>query len=225
MKKPFAVYYGHDPALLDRLSQYDLLILEAGGWHRDQLEGLGKKLAYLSASQFAGWRGQPPFYFGRRLHDPDWNSWWIDPANFFWRRHLRAEANRLSRDYDGLFLDNLDCIDKFPDWKPALLALVAQLREAVGDKMLVGNRGFACLDGLAPLLDGVLFENANDRRFDPAQKNWVKQQAERLRILGLRAYVLDYQEHLDEEGHQDMARRYPEFDYYLAPGVDLQRLE
>ena len=82
------------------------------------------------------------------------------------------------------------------------------------------NRGFAILDDVVDHIDALIFENANDSRFNPSDKAWVSQICSQLKAHDVPVLLLDYLPHSDPDATAAMAKDFG-WSYYLAPNVSL----
>jgi uncharacterized protein (TIGR01370 family) len=109
-------------------------------------------IAYLSVGTVESWRpyasevpaawtlGALPGWEGERVVDARADGW----------RHLMARTARGLRElgFDGLFLDNLDVAEDHPRTQDAMVALVADVRAAASDLLLIAQNGLATIDRL-----------------------------------------------------------------------------
>lgn len=186
-------------------------------------------LGYLSPLAWPAWAGPSRWWWGPSTPDPAWNARWYSLAWAGWRREVRQQAQRVRKSCHGLFLDNLDRLDSDGASLPHLRKLLQGWRAEWRNSYLLGNRGFAHLDSLAPLLDGVLIENLADRAFSLTDQRWVEAQLERLEGMEgfegtMEVYALDYANRCDPQRAQHLCQRYPDLRYYQAPDEGLQSL-
>lgn len=222
------VYYGHDPDLLPRLRDCQVLIFEPRGWSPNHLEALKQPggprlLGYLSPLAWPAWAGPTRWWWGPSGPDPAWNARWYSLAWAGWRRQVRRQAQKVRESCHGLFLDNLDRLQTDSASLPHLRNLLRGWKVEWPEAYLLGNRGFTHLESLGPWLDGVLVENLTDRAFSPSDQRWVVQQLDRLEGT-TDAYALDYANRCDVERAERLCRRYPNLRYYRAPDERLQSL-
>lgn len=225
MRSPsFFVYYGHDPRLLNRLQEADLVILETRGWTPEQLASLQAKnvkvLAYISPFAWPDWMGPVKWWWGSKERDPAWNAWWLSLSSMGWRRQVNRMWRQLQGPVDGLFFDNLDRLEQDPHSLKPFLRLLQNLRREWPQATLVGNRGFAHWPKLRPHLDGVLFENLTDKAFSAQDRRWVEEQL--LHLQGTQVYALDYHTRRVETQAREIQGRFPQMAYYCAPNESLQ---
>lgn len=229
MSPPLLVYYGHDPQLLPALRQAKVLVFEARGWSPQHLAvlrqpGGPRLLGYLSPLAWPRWAGPYRWWWGPWQADPTWDARWYSLAWPGWRRQVRTLARQARTVCHGLFLDNLDRLRDDPRSLPHLERFLSELRRQWPDVYLLGNRGFAHWDRLAPLLDGVLVENLSDRAFTTADRGWLEQQLRRLEQPERELFALDYATRCLPEEAARLRELFPRLRYYLAPDERLQSL-
>jgi polysaccharide biosynthesis protein PelA len=212
--RAFAFYYGDGQ--LNRLAAHRRVVLQGDFYRLDQIGWLLRRgvqpLCYLTLTEDPG----PPAPWQRTERNPDWGGAFVHVGHPGWVEHVLAAARSgLAKGFQGLFLDTLNIELTFPEELPALLALVAQLREETArgraePPYLLANRGFGLLPGLAELVDGVLFESFTARWTEDGYAEWPldtlevhAQYAERLLRLDLEVYALDYA----PDQHGELAER------------------
>lgn len=161
--KSFAVYYGTNRAFAEKLSEFDLAIVQPNTVSFRQLQALKAKgvrvVAYLSIGEAEGSMvGLPKSWVLGT--NPDWGSKRMDANQSGWRETVFKWAKDiLDIGFDGLFLDTVDTVDVFPKTKGGMIGIIQGLRQRFPDAVLVQNRGFAVLPQTAPLVDAVMFED------------------------------------------------------------------
>ncbi|MDA0637453.1 hypothetical protein OUY22_28950 [Nonomuraea sp. MCN248] len=216
MSRPIAFYYGAGE--LDRLSRFDLVVLQADFYSRAELDLLRERgvrtLGYLSLTEDVG----PAAPWHRPERNPDWGGAFVHVGDPRWVAHVVDQAVRaMDKGFHGLFLDTLNIEYDYPEDLPHLLLLIAAVREEANPGYLLANRGFGLLPELADLVDGVLFESFSARWVDtehyaPWPDDVLETHAavaERLLGLGLDLYALDYAD--DDELADFACRRAREF--------------
>jgi len=157
-------------------------------------------LAYLSVGTVEAWRP-----YAREVPA----AWQLDPVEGWpgeryadvraegWRALMARTAAALARaGYDGLYLDNLDLAEDRPPLAAPLAALVAGLRAAAPELLLVGQNGLAVADRLP--LDGIAHEDVfwrwdeGYRRSPAAETAGLVRRLRRLAERGLPVFTLDY---------------------------------
>ncbi len=212
-----AFYYAPNPPA-HLLAHFDHIVVEPA--HVDaatlaDLQAEGRTVhAYVSIGELADSRPEAAtlpaaWRLGR---NPAWNSQVMDLASPDWREHLFTHHFRplWERGFRGFFLDTLDShegIDGDAEFhrrqRQGFVTLITRLREEFPDARLFVNRGFAVIDTIAPLIDGVAAESLHagwdpvTRRYravSETDRQWLRQRlrAIRERFPRLLLMVLDY---------------------------------
>lgn len=222
----FLVYYGHDPAAVEKILTYDLAILESRGWDPRSWELLTaaptKLIGYLSPFAWPDWLGPSQWWWGRKERDEEWGAWWYSLSSWGWRRQVRRTWRELPEGLDGYFFDNVDRLESDPESLPHFLRLLGDIKKSRPHSVLVGNRGFGHWSQLASHLDGILFENLTDRAFSASDRRWVESRLEELRTTQVLA--LDYHTRMVEAESQRLRELFPKLGYYCAPDESLQTI-
>jgi hypothetical protein len=245
--RSFYCYYGS--GRVGELSNYDVAILHSPQFKLEDIVTLKKQgvvtVGYISVGEDdaihqgngAGPDGQASWYFDRD-HDgkPDqngiWKSYFANPMDPLWRANRVAEAKRLVEEdgYDGIFLDTIDTVGRFPDTEPGMVQLVRELREALPDAPIVLNQGYSLLPQLAPLADGFMLESFT-ASYDFQSKQYMLNTASSmdwhahkvhqvvepvLKKYPLKVLVLDYAKADDRDAIQAAADRAATFGFLFA---------
>ena len=89
----------------------------------------------------------------------DWGSYYTDPGSPAWREFLFEDIQSVVDDgYDGIFIDTVDSVDRFPETFNDMCDLIMTVKEKWPDLKLVLNRGFTVIPTVYESLDGVMFE-------------------------------------------------------------------
>jgi uncharacterized protein (TIGR01370 family) len=150
--------------LVERYAGYDLLVVDGQEAKRRQVTDLrssGKVvLGYLSVGTIEAYR---PWY---RLLKPyrleAWKDWkdefFADVSRRSYRRKMldRIAPKLLAKGFDGLFLDNVDMIERHRRETKGMHKLVRGLSGLVraDGRLLFGQNGYDVLDPFLPYLDG-----------------------------------------------------------------------
>ncbi len=199
----YAVYYGRAAADVEKLSHYDLAIVQPGTLDAAQLRALHENgtraVAYLTIGELDpkdpdAARVDPAWVLGKNAN---WGSSFMDASQPGWRALVEERADALLKaGYDGLFLDTLDTADAYPKTAGGLVQIVQDLRARHPDAVLVQNRGFSLLNQTAPSIDAVMFESFSStydfktRRYGAVDgdPSFVQAVSDR----GLKVLALDY---------------------------------
>lgn len=89
----------------------------------------------------------------------DWGSYYTDPGSPAWRGFLFEDIQSVVDDgYDGIFIDTVDSVDRFPETFNDMCDLIMTVDEMFPELKLVLNRGFTVIPTVYEALDGVMFE-------------------------------------------------------------------
>lgn len=169
MKPPahFACYYGLGQ--LERLARYDLVILQAEHYTAAEIASLRAQgtcvVIYASIGEIPldaaerAWTLKDP-ETGEPVVNPTWETALTDCRSEAWRAHLVGSRipQLLSSGADGLFLDNVDDQERHAGSVPCINRLLRRIRWRTPDRILLINRGFALLDVVSEVADGLVFE-------------------------------------------------------------------
>jgi endo-alpha-1,4-polygalactosaminidase (GH114 family) len=164
-------------------------------WYLDQLTETADGLV-------PGPDGQPD-------RDPEWQSYWVDLAAPEWQRKLDADVARVLTIWhcDGVFLDALLFDDAYPaafrerEVPERLAQWLLRARRRHPRAVFIANNGWAYLDRLRPLVDGVMVEDFTGRYALPTDEARAASDGIAQRLLDARAadprrpltvFALDY---------------------------------
>ena len=212
----FAVYYGVDR--LEALKGYDLVIVSPL-MEEEEVRELRESgvvvLGYCSLTTVGGW--EP---WSVNVTDDmvvgvyeEWGELVVNVSDSRWRSVISYAVSYLrSKDFSGVFLDNIDMVELYPWMASSIVEIVRDLKLSENDFLIAINRGFYLIDELAPWVDFVVFEcfgtyfdfNTNSyRKFTGSDLEWIKSQAERLKALseqyGFKVLALGYADPTNEE--------------------------
>lgn len=162
----FACYYGLNR--LKQLAAYDLAIVQAEHYTRDEVEGLPCQavLGYLSLGEVADGTVQADWALrdavsGAVARNPRWQTTFVDCRAGAWQRYVIDVRipELLDRGIHGFFLDTLDVQDDYPETRPGVERCLLRIREHYPDIVLIVNRGFGILETVAAVADAVVFES------------------------------------------------------------------
>ena len=243
----FYCYYGSGK--VGQLSAYDLVILHSPQMDKADIATLKEQgvvaVGYITVGEDAKLRkgngkgpdGQASWYFdrdhdGKPDQNPIWKSYFANPMDPNWRLDRVREAKRLveQEGYDGIFLDTIDTVGRFPDTQMGMIQLVQDLREALPNAPIVLNQGYSLLTQLAPLADAFMLESFT-ATYDfqskayilntPSSMDWhahkVRQYVQpALEQHSLKVLVLDYAKADDLAVIQAAANRATTFGFLFA---------
>lgn len=196
---------------LRRLHGFDLVVVD-GVRQKDGTVDVGRAgvralrrdgalvLSYLSVGTLERWRhyARPRAYRWALGPVDGWpGEHYADTRRRGWRELMKAEAGRLRRaGFDGLYLDNVDVAEVYPQTRVGVIRLVRDLRRAVPGLLLVPQNGLA-VAGRIPV-DAIAHEDVWHRwdgRYRPSPPAETRRFLEGLRGLhadGLPVFTLDY---------------------------------
>ena len=214
--KNFTAYYGENE--LDKISRFDLAILEPEHYHKTQIEKIKKSntltVAYLNIGEAESYRS----FFNKV------NSEWIIKENPDWERHYFIDVSQKGwqnllidevipaifiKNFDGLFLDMIDVAELFPDSQEGMISIINKIRQKYPDKLLIMNNGLFLADHVSRSIDGILAENLfikYDLKTNLARKSRKSEYQSKIKELirlkqkyALRIFTLDYVTHEKSE--------------------------
>lgn len=242
----FAVYYGQmNSSVYSKLNSFDVIILSptVDETYVSKLSRNHTVVGYVSLATIGGWEPWAKDVSENLIigKDSNWDERVVDFSSPEWRRVIldRAVPYILSRGFNGVFLDNLDYVDQYPDKKEGMVDLVRAIRERYPNITIIANRGFSIASGIAPYVDHVLFEDfvtyydfSSGRYavFDGSDLQWEFDQVKRLRSLNVSILALSYANLADESQVEEFsklicgyAKEYNVSEVYLAD-LSLQRM-
>ncbi len=173
----YVTYYQQDAARLAELTELDLSIVQPvlTGDQIAALQSHGKAVVYLSIGEIG--LSNTYWYEGERalgqvIYDahPEWfldqnpffDSYFADTRVSGWQSFIVEQAGLLlAQGYDGLFMDTVDTVDVYPETIPGMVALIASLRAAYPESILVQNRGMNVIPQTGSDVDALMFEVFN----------------------------------------------------------------
>jgi uncharacterized protein (TIGR01370 family) len=202
----YIVYYGI--GRLDDLARYDLVIIQPDTLTQPELTQLRASgtltVAYLSIGEVEPVR---PWYFDGRVEqrwilgkNETWGSYYVDAGQPGWQKLIISLAKEyIAKGYNGLFLDNADTINLFPNTRPGFINLVRTLRASLPQVVLIQNRGIGILDHVTADIDALMIESLSSTYdFQKKQYAYVDNTSLAQQIFqlhqrtGLTILVLDY---------------------------------
>ena len=210
----FAVYYGNiGPSEFQELSGFDIIVLAptVNATYVSRLARHHVVVGYLSLATIGGWEPwakdvSRDIVIGE---NKEWGEKVVDFSSPKWRSIVLDEAIPyiLSRGFDGVFLDNVDYVDLYPEKKRAMVNLIRTIRERYPRMVIIVNRGFSIKDEVALYVDYVLFEDfvtyydfstGKYKIFSESDLEWEFEQVKELQALHVPVLALSYAD-LDNE--------------------------
>lgn len=199
-KPEISFYYGSDN--LEKLVKSKAVVLQPEHYSAieiNQLTKYSKAYAYISLGEDSSKSG--PWQLAERNHD--WDTAYVDIGSSLWQENILKQASSyFTQGFQGLFLDTLDAVEKYPEQRNHLLYLISQLKELSQNKPLIANRGFSLMPELQKYVSAIVFEGfscvwTNDGKYRSLKANelaWTQRIAKELQASGLDIYTLDYAE-------------------------------
>jgi len=161
--KNFAVYYGQDK--VKELEKFDLVIVSPLIENKT-IELLKSKgvlvVGYVSISTVGNWEPWRKFVSEDMLIGTEelWNEAIVNVNDERWHRVVLEEIipYLVLRGFSGVFFDNLDIVDDYPDFKHGIIKIIKEVKRQYKGFIIVVNRGFSILYEIAPYIDALLFE-------------------------------------------------------------------
>jgi len=239
----YAVYYG--AGRTSELKRFGLVVVRSESYGHDEVAWLRLHdtlvLAYASIGEDPQWRSGASWYrtdpaTGQPLRNETWGTYYVDIRDPAWQEQvLFGEVyDALDKGFDGLFLDTVDpCID-VPYLAEAVPSLIGAIRQTLGRRLLIMNRGFGVLDTVLPVIDGVVFEAFSSRpvgngyeRWEGPDLAWTEVMARQLQVFQrarrLAVFTLDYADMRDARLVQTLAQRARSFGF--VPYVSTAKLD
>lgn len=154
---------------------YDVAIVNPAALTEEDVDKLTDagvwKIGYLSigaddeanVADGMGPNGKASYYFyegGSPVQDIQTGKYYVDASNAIWRKIIINKATEIiEKGYDGLYLDNLDTVEVYPQSANGMNGLIKLLSQTFPDVKLVANRGFSILPTYHQFIDGLVFEN------------------------------------------------------------------
>ena len=242
----FVVYYGQiNHSKFVKLKNFDILILSptVDSEYVSKLSPNHTVVGYLSLATIGGWEPWAKNVSANMVigENRNWGEKIVNFSSPEWKQIILKEAIPyiLSKGFNGVFLDNLDYVDLYPDKKGAMVDLVKSIRERYPNITIIVNRGFSVAKDIAPYVNYFLFEDFvtyydfNNGRYKIFGKNdlqWEFDQVKRLKSLNVPVLALSYAD-LDNESQLKKfssiicryARQYNISEVYITD-VGLQRI-
>jgi uncharacterized protein (TIGR01370 family) len=160
-------------------------------------------VSYLSVGTVESWRAYATEVSASWTIGPveNWpEERYVDVRESGWQKIMVREARSLAASgFDGLYLDNLDIAEEFPETREAVIELVTKLRAAVPDVLLVAQNGLSVAERLP--IDAIAHEDTywrwdsgGYRASTPRETSTILRGLRRLRDRGLPVFTLDYTE-------------------------------
>jgi uncharacterized protein (TIGR01370 family) len=162
-------------------------------------------VGYLSLATIGGWEPWAKDVPESLIigHNGEWGEAIVNFSSSEWKKIVlnKAIPYILSKGYTGVFLDNVDYVDLYPEKKQAMVNLIRAIRERYPKIVIIVNRGFSVANEIAPYVNYVLFEDFvtyysfSTKRYEIYNKGdlkWEFEQIKRLHALKVPVLALSY---------------------------------
>ena len=169
----------------------------------------------------------------RPMRNEVWKSDVVDLSSSEWREFVIEDlaSQIVEKGFDGFFLDTMDAVEllisRFPDradeFRRGLVRLVKDLRLSFPEKRIVVNRGFAVMDEIRDVIDGVMVESVFGsfdhssgafRSVPASDTSAILNLIRPLYEAGKDIYVLDYADPLKPSEGQALSRKASELGFH-----------
>jgi uncharacterized protein (TIGR01370 family) len=210
--KNFAVQFSGEYNL-KVFGRYDMVIIDPDHSRNAEADSLAKQhvlpIAYVNIGEAEDYRWyyseiKPAWVLGK---NPNWERhFYIDVNNEEWQQLiLERIMPRIYRSkYAGVFLDMIDIAspELFPATRGGVIKLIARIRAAFPDKIILLNNGVFLADQVSENIDGICVESVFSTYNFDTKKYFVRAQAESesraselqgiQKRLNTRMFVIDY---------------------------------
>ncbi len=188
--KTYVCYYGK--GRINDITQFDVAIMEPRNYTEDEIRSISDAgtwvIGYVSLGESDGLHkgdgkgpgGYASYYFdddgdGQPDMNPNWHSYYINPASTLWHKHIFDRIKKLKKQgVVGIFMDTIDNADLKPEFHDAMIQLIKEIRDSFPDMKLVANRGFTILEDIAPVIDGMMWEDFSMAGYDFKKKKYLE---------------------------------------------------
>ncbi len=201
--KKYAVCYTKITA--QEANDFELLILDPDLYSKDEVlefkkSGI-KTIAYLNIAEYETYRNFVPpesIIIGK---NPVWEGhFYIDINSPVWEDYIFLDRipKIISKEFDGFFIDMVDIVSVFPNFKDKIIDYIKRIKIQNDDKILIINNGWLLLDTLKSFADAFLIEglftryNFKTKRYFVRFEKEYKDRVEILKKLGKKIFTLDF---------------------------------
>ncbi|MGE5328056.1 MAG: endo alpha-1,4 polygalactosaminidase [Deltaproteobacteria bacterium] len=206
-------FIGYPSGLEAYMKKFNMSITDVRNYSKDsitQIKSAGTKvIGYVSVGEEVvlekgdglGPGGYASWYFdansdGRPDQNGEFASYYTNAANSGW---VQAILNRdipevLAKGVDGIFLDTVDTIEKYPQSRDGMVNLIKSIRQKYPSLIIIQNWGFNIAEQTAPYINAVMWESWYPDSNDQWVLNWQNKFKELKAKYGLDLITLGYYE-------------------------------
>ncbi len=194
----YKIYYGEaNEQVIERLSKYDMVIIEPYAFTREQVQQLKKSgtvvLGYVSVLELEDWHKsqvmESDYYYrdGEKMRIEQWDTYIMNLADSHYRSIIinKVKQQIIEKGIDGVFLDTAGDIDDYfydqaavqEKFRLAYVNLLKEIKSVDSNLLLVQNWGFETIKSATlNFIHGVLWEDFNKRVIteDQWSQNWMR---------------------------------------------------
>lgn len=244
VKKDYGVFLGLDASGIDKITDYQTVVIDAQYFSKDDIRYLKKQgcvvFSYLNVGSIEKFRG----YYDRysKLAIGDYENWedekWMDVSEAKWQKFLESlERKLLKKGIDGFFVDNCDVYYEYPQKKifKGLTTILKNLMSS-GKPVIVNGGDVYVMEykahhgNLSEIMTGVNQETVWSKiNFDtggfskqrPKDRKYFQKYVEACGREGLTVYLLEYTESRQLKERIEKYCRKWRFHYYISESLEL----
>ncbi|AKG04829.1 glycosyl hydrolase [Salimicrobium jeotgali] len=236
----YKIYYdAPTPAIIDEMSEYDVMIIEPFYYTNQQIEEIRKDgtlvYGYINTMEADQWNTplfqklkEEDFFVrnSKRVYYEEWDSYLTDITSSHYQKVMADEVQKqiVDKGLDGAFLDTVGNIDNEHGGDPQVLHAQREgltdwltlLKDRHPDLSLIQNWGFDTLaTASSPYVDGIMWEGFHFS--DVVYDEWAQDQVYKLRKVremdGVEVLTVSHQQPGESKGLSTANR----FKHYHEP--------
>lgn len=235
--KDFIIYYGNlDVKTIERLSKYDVVIIEPRNANKNQILSLKEKgtkvYGYLSVVEqnennleFVSLKDDW-FYKvnGDAVRNDQWESWYMDLSSDGYRRFLIEQVylHITDKNLDGVFIDTVGDVEEFSfseNEKTAMIngyiELLKSMKTNYEEVSIIQNWGFNIAKEYSrDYIDGIMWEGFNFTLL--IEDEWSKDRFKEIKEMNIDFYMVSPKKESNNTVHfnKNVYRYYRDIDIY-----------
>ncbi|PFN28156.1 endo alpha-1,4 polygalactosaminidase [Bacillus cereus] len=194
----YKIYYGEaNEQVIERLSKYDMVIIEPYAFTKEQIQQLKKSgtvvLGYVSVLELEAWHKsqvvESDYYYrdGKKMKIEQWDTYIMNLADDHYRSIVvnKVKQQIIGKGIDGVFLDTAGDIDDYfydqpatqEKFRGAYVNLLKEIKSLDSNLFLIQNWGFETIKSISlNFIHGVLWEDFNKQVIakDEWSQNWMR---------------------------------------------------